>query len=338
MQSGQLNHIPVMLEEVLEYLRPQPGGRYIDGTIGGGGHTEAILEQSAPDGRVLGIDTDALALERVGKRLSSMVEQGRLALARGKFAELARIVQDEAGFVSSVDGILLDLGFSSYQMDDPQRGFSFSADGPLDMRLDQAQELSAAELVNNASEEELANIFWQYGEERRSRQIAWRIMRERARGPITSTAQLAKLAAAGVPFRPGMIHPATRVFQALRIAVNGELEQLETALPQMLEILSAASAHQHMSGRKGEVEEETTGGRMVVISFHSLEDRLVKVFMRREASDCICPPETPVCICGHKARLRILTPRPVIPGEREVQVNPRARSAKLRAAEIIVGL
>ena len=265
----------------------------------------------------------------------SMVQQGRLALVRGKFAELARIVQDEADFVSSVDGILLDLGFSSYQMDDPRRGFSFSADGPLDMRLDQSQELSAAELVNNASEEELANIFWQYGEERRSRQIAWRIIRERSRGPITSTAQLAKLAAAGVPFKPGMIHPATRVFQALRIVVNGELEQLEAALPQMLEILSAASAHKNILGGAG-VEEEMTGGRMVVISFHSLEDRLVKVFMRREARDCICPPETPVCICGHKARLRILTPRPVTPGEREVQANPRARSAKLRAAEIIV--
>jgi len=326
-----------MLEEVLEYLRPRPGGQYVDGTIGGGGHTEAILAQSAPGGRVLGIDTDAQALERVGKRLASMVEQGRLALVRGKFAELARIVQDEADFVSSVDGILLDLGFSSYQMDDPQRGFSFSADGPLDMRLDQSQELSAAELVNNASEGELANIFWQYGEERRSRQIAWRIIRERARGPITSTAQLAKLAAAGVPFKAGAIHPATRVFQALRIAVNGELEQLEAALPQMLDILSAASAHHHISGGEGGVEGEMTGGRMVVISFHSLEDRLVKVFMRREASDCICPPGTPVCICGHKARLRILTPRPVTAGEREVQANPRARSAKLRAAEIIVG-
>jgi 16S rRNA (cytosine1402-N4)-methyltransferase len=336
MQSGQLNHIPVLLEEVLKYLRPRPGGRYIDGTIGGGGHTEAILAQSAPGGRVLGIDADAQALERVSKRLSGMIEQGRLALVRGKFAELARIVQDEADFVSPVGGILLDLGFSSYQMDDPRRGFSFSADGPLDMRLDQSQELTAADIVNNASEEELANIFWRYGEERRSRQIAWRIVRERSRGPITSTAQLAKLAAAGVPFKPGVIHPATRVFQALRIAVNGELEQLEAVLPQMLDILSVASAHSHISGRAVD-EVEKSGGRMVIISFHSLEDRLVKVFMRREASDCICPPGTPVCVCGHKARLRILTPRPVTPTESEVQANPRARSAKMRAAEIIAG-
>ncbi|MGH2493295.1 MAG: 16S rRNA (cytosine(1402)-N(4))-methyltransferase RsmH [Ktedonobacteraceae bacterium] len=334
MQTGQSGHIPVLLEEVLKYLQPRAGGQYVDGTLGGGGHTEAILERSAPDGRVLGIDTDAQALERVGKRLSSTVAQGRLALVRGNFAELARIVQDEADFVSSVDGILLDLGFSSYQMDDPQRGFSFSADGPLDMRLDQSQELSAAELVNNASEEELANIFWRYGEERRSRQIAWRIIRERARGPITGTAQLAKLAAAGVPFKPGTIHPATRVFQALRIAVNGELEQLEAVLPQMLDILSAASAKRYTEGSEAGAG---AAGRMVVISFHSLEDRLVKVFMRREASDCICPPGTPVCICGHKARLRILTHKPVTAGEREVQANPRARSAKLRAAEIIVG-
>lgn len=322
MQTGQSGHIPVLLEEALKYLQPRAGGQYIDGTLGGGGHTEAILEQSAPGGKVLGIDTDEQALERVSKRLSSMVEHGRLALVRGNFAELARIVEDEADFVSSVDGILLDLGFSSYQMDDPQRGFSFSVDGPLDMRLDQSQELTAADLVNRASEEELANIFWRYGEERRSRQVAWRIIRERARGPISSTTQLARLAAAGVPYKPGMIHPATRVFQALRIAVNGELEQLEAVLPQMLDILSAASA-------------EKKSGRMVIISFHSLEDRLVKVFMRREASDCICPPETPVCICGHKARLRILTPKPVTPTEQEIQGNPRARSAKLRAAEII---
>ncbi|GAC1566059.1 MAG: 16S rRNA (cytosine(1402)-N(4))-methyltransferase RsmH [Ktedonobacteraceae bacterium] len=341
MQTGQSGHIPVLLEEALKYLQPKAGGQYIDGTLGGGGHTEAILERSAPDGKVLGIDSDARALERVGKRLSSMVEQRRLALVRGNFAELARIVQDEADFVSSVDGIMLDLGFSSDQMDDPQRGFAFSVDGPLDMRLDQSQELTAADLVNTASEEELANIFWRYGEERRSRQVAWRIIRERARGPITSTTQLARLAAAGVPYKAGMIHPATRVFQALRIAVNGELEQLEAALPQMLDILSAASARKNTaSSDDGEDNEKAGGrddGRMVIISFHSLEDRLVMVFMRREASDCICPPGTPVCICGHKARLRILTPKPVTPGNQEIQANPRARSAKLRAAQIIAG-
>ena len=341
MQTGQPGHQPVLLEEVLKYLSPKPGGMYIDGTVGGGGHTEAILARSAPDGKVLGIDTDAQALERVGKRLASMVNNGRLTLVQGNFAELARIVQNEADFVSSIDGghdeggrdqsrpyngILLDLGFSSYQMDDPQRGFSFSADGPLDMRLDQSQELTAADLVNTASEEELARIFRQYGEENRSRQIAWRIVRARARGPITRTGQLAQLAATGVSYKPSMIHPATRVFQALRIAVNGELERLEAALPQMLDVLSAATI-QKTGG---------DGGRMVIISFHSLEDRLVKGFMRREASDCICPPGLPVCVCGHKARLRILTPKPVTPTSSEVSANPRARSAKLRAAEIII--
>src|SRR6266516_7012941 len=322
----QIGHIPVMLEEVLNFLQPRANGHYIDGTLGGGGHAEALLERSYPGGRVLGIDSDAQALARVERRLDRAVEDGRLVLVHGNFAELARIV-DEAGFVSSVDGLLLDLGFSSYQMDDPERGLSFSVDGPLDMRLDQSQELTAADLINSASEQELADIFWRYGEETRSRQIAWRIVRERVRNPITRTSQLARLASAGVPYKPGMIHPATRVFQALRIAVNSELEHLEAALPQIVEVLRRE--------KTGEIGGD--GGRMVIISFHSLEDRLVKGFMRREAMDCICPPGIPVCICNHKASLRILTPKPVTPTKQEVLNNPRARSAKLRAAEIVVG-
>ena len=323
MQTG---HIPVMLEEVLEFLQPRTGSHYVDGTLGGGGHAEAILERSAPDGKVLGIDGDAQALARVERRLAKAVQDGRLVLVHGNFAELARIA-DEAGFMSSVDGVLLDLGFSSYQMEDPERGFSFSTDGPLDMRLDQSQGLSAADLVNSASEQELADIFWRYGEETRSRQIAWRIVRERARDPITRTTQLARLAAAGVPYKPGMIHPATRVFQALRIAVNSELERLEATLPQIVDVLRA--------GKKDNTGGD--GGRMVIISFHSLEDRLVKGFMRRESMDCICPPDIPVCVCNHKASVRLLTSKPVTPTKQEVLANPRARSAKLRAAEIIVG-
>ena len=322
----ETEHIPVMLEEVLKFLQPRAGGHYVDGTIGGGGHAEAILELSAPGGKVLGIDRDAQALGRAERHLAGAIHDGRLVLVHGNFAELARIV-DEAGFASSVDGVLLDLGFSSYQMDEPERGFSFSADGPLDMRLDQSQKLSAADLVNSASEQELADIFWRYGEETRSRQIAWRIVRERAHGPITRTAQLARLAAAGVPNKPGTIHPATRVFQALRIAVNAELQHLEAALPQIVEVLRA--------GRKGHTAGD--GGRMIIISFHSLEDRLVKRFMRREAMDCICPPDIPVCVCNHKASLHLLTPKPVTPTKQEVLANPRARSAKLRAAEIVVG-
>jgi 16S rRNA (cytosine1402-N4)-methyltransferase len=314
-----------MLEEVMNFLQPKANGKYIDGTLGGGGHTKALLERSNPGGSVLGIDSDAQALERVKERFAKEVQSGRLLLVHGNFAELARIV-DEAGFASSIDGILLDLGFSSYQMDDPERGLSFSADGPLDMRLDQSQKLTAADLVNHASEQELADIFWRYGEETRSRQIAWRIVREREHTPITRTSQLARLASAGVPYKPGMIHPATRIFQALRIAVNAELEHLEKTLPQIVEVL-----------RRGKtVNGGGNGGRMVIISFHSLEDRLVKGFMRREAMDCICPPGIPVCVCNHKASLRILTPKPLTPTKQEVLDNPRARSAKLRAAEILV--
>jgi 16S rRNA (cytosine1402-N4)-methyltransferase len=323
MQTG---HIPVMLEEVMNFLQPRTNGQYIDGTLGGGGHTKALLERSYPGGRVLGIDSDTQALERVKESFAEEVQNGRLVLVHGNFAELARIV-DEAGFVSSIDGVLLDLGFSSYQMGDPDRGFSFGADGPLDMRLDQSQELTAADLVNNASEQELADIFWRYGEETRSRQIAWRIVREREQTPITRTSQLARLASAGVPFKPGMIHPATRVFQALRIAVNSELERLETTLPQIVEVLRRGK-----TGNRG-----GDGGRMVIVSFHSLEDRLVKGFMRREAVDCICPPGLPVCVCNHKASLRIRTPKPLTPSKQEILDNPRARSAKLRAAEIVVG-
>jgi 16S rRNA (cytosine1402-N4)-methyltransferase len=317
----------VMLDEVLKFLQPGPGGLYIDGTIGGGGHTEAILERSAPDGRVLGLDTDQQALARVSERLSPYIDNGRLRLAHGNFVDLAEIATN-AGF-HSVQGILLDLGFSSDQMDNAERGFAFSADGPLDMRLDQSLPLTAAELVNEASERELADIIWRYGEESRSRQIARRIVRERAQGAITRTSQLARLAAMGVSYKPGAIHPATQTFQALRIAVNEELDHLGAVLPQMLELLSA---------QKRAVGDSMLAGRMVIIAFHSLEDRIVKEYLRREATDCICPPRLPICVCGHKARVRILTTKPVTPGMQEVARNPRARSAKLRAAEVIASL
>ncbi len=324
MSREYTQHVPVMMDEVLRFLQPRSGGYYIDGTLGGGGHTSALLEHSEPDGKVLGIDTDEQALDRVRVRLSHFVDNGRLVLIQSNFAHLTQIVDEIEP--DSVQGILLDLGFSSDQMDNAQRGFSFSADGPLDMRLDQSLPISAADLVNTASEQELADIFWRYGEETRSRQIARRIVRERAKESITRTARLATLAAAGVPYKSGVIHPATRVFQALRIAVNAELEQLTAVLPQMVEVLQA---------KRGGSESENAG-RMVIIAFHSLEDRIVKTFMRREAIDCICPPRTPACICGHKATLRILTPKPLTPGTQEIERNPRARSAKLRAAEIIM--
>lgn len=326
MSREYTQHVPVMPDEVVRFLQPRSGRHYIDGTVGGGGHTAAILEHSEPDGTVLGIDADEQALARVRTQLSHFVDNGRLVLVHSNFAHLARIVDEiEPG---PIQGILLDLGFSSDQMENAQRGFSFNADGPLDMRLDQSLAVSAADLVNTASEQELADIFWRYGEETRSRQVARRIVRERAKAAITRTSQLAKLAAAGVPYKSGAIHPATRVFQALRIAVNAELEQLTAVLPQIVEVLQAK--------RGGEAGREDAG-RMVIIAFHSLEDRIVKTFMRREASDCICPPRTPACICGHKATLRILTPKPLTPTSQEIEQNPRARSAKMRVAEIIVG-
>ncbi len=325
MTREHTQHVPVMLDEVMRFLQPRSGGHYIDGTVGGGGHSATILERSEPGGKVLGIDADEQALTRVRTQLSHFVENGRLVLVHSNFAHLTHIVE-EAKF-GPIQGILLDLGFSSDQMENAQRGFSFSSDGPLDMRLDQSLTISAADLVNTTSEQELADIFWRYGEETRSRQIARRIVRERAKGAITSTAQLAKLAAAGVPYKSGAIHPATRVFQALRIAVNAELEQLTAVLPQMVEMLQTK--------KEEEAERESTG-RMVIIAFHSLEDRIVKTFMRREATDCICPPHIPVCVCGHKATLRILTPKPLTPTSQEIERNPRARSAKLRAAEVII--
>jgi 16S rRNA (cytosine1402-N4)-methyltransferase len=335
----QTRHIPVMLAEVLRFLQPEPGGHYIDGTIGGGGHTAAILARSAPEGKVLGIDRDPRALARVGELLAEEVRQGRLLLVQGNYSEMARLIA-QADF-APVRGILLDLGFSSDQMEDPERGFSFSVDGPLDMRMNQAQGVSAVELVNTASEQELADIFWRYGGENRARQIAWRIIRAREKGAITRTTQLAQLAAAGVAQKAGMIHPATRVFQALRIAVNEELQHLEAALPQLLDILTMGRDGVGSAGGVGDAG--GTGGtgsrgRIVIISFHSLEDRLVKGFMRREASDCICPPGIPVCVCNHRARLRLLTPKPATPTSQEIAANPRARSAKLRAAETLVGL
>lgn len=331
----QSQHVSVMLDEVLEFLQPVSGGLYIDGTLGGGGHTAAILERSAPDGKVLGIDTDHQALARVGTQLAEFVANGRLTLAHGNFADLSQIVQQTGfGAERGVEGVLLDLGFSSDQMDNPTRGFSFNADGPLDMRLDQALSLTAEDLVNEASEHDLADIFWQYGEESRSRQIARRIVRAREQHAITRTSQLASLIAAGVPRKQGAIHPATRSFQALRIAVNHELEHLETVLPQILATLAPIQAQEHVvSDSEGH---ELRAGRMVIISFHSLEDRIVKEFIRSEAKDCICPPRLPVCVCGHKARLRNLTGKPIPPRESEIVRNPRARSAKLRAAELII--
>ncbi|HEY76049.1 MAG TPA: 16S rRNA (cytosine(1402)-N(4))-methyltransferase RsmH [Thermoflexia bacterium] len=301
-------HIPVLLQATLSFLQVRPGGTYIDATVGGGGHAEAVLSACAPDGRLLGLDLDPDALAVARQRLAPFGE--RATLRQGSFAQLATLAADFA----PADGVLFDLGLSSLQLADPSRGFSFSHAGPLDMRFDPtAGGPTAADLVNGLSVEDLAQILYQYGEERQARRIAEAIVAAR---PLETTEQLAEVVAAAVGGRRGRIHPATRTFQALRIAVNDELSVLQVALPQAVDLLKP-------------------GGRLVVISFHSLEDRIVKRFLRQESKDCICPPEVPVCICDHRARLRVLTRKPVRPEPDEVARNPRARSARLRAAERI---
>jgi 16S rRNA (cytosine1402-N4)-methyltransferase len=301
-----------MPDEVLSALRPHSGGRYLDGTLGGAGHTSLLLDASAPNGQVLAIDADPLALERARALLPEAIAGGRLLLLHGNFAQMSELATS-AGFVS-VDGVLLDLGLSSDQLADRERGFSFAQDAPLDMRFDTTRGVSAADLVNTLPEAELADLLWRYGEERRSRAIARRIGEARQRQPITRTSELARLVAGVVHGRPGGIHPATRTFQALRIAVNDELANLEAVLPAAIGLLRP-------------------GGRLAVISFHSLEDRIVKRFFQQEERGCICPPELPECVCGRLPRLRIVTRHPLTASEAETATNPRSRSAKLRVAE-----
>ena len=300
-------HQPVLLQEVLVLLAPQPDGRYIDGTAGGGGHSWALL---AAGGQVLSLDADPHAVDRVRQRLRPFAE--RSLVLQGNFRTLATAAQ-QAGF-DPVDGILLDLGLSSDQLELEERGFSLMTDGPLDMRFDPAQELSAADLVNTWPEGQLADLIYAYGEERLSRRIARAMVLAR---PLHSTGQLARVIERAVG-RRGRIHPATRTFQALRIAVNDELGALQAVLPQAMALLRP-------------------GGRLAVISFHSLEDRIVKQFMQREAQNCLCPTELLHCQCDHRASLRVLTRKPVGPSAEEIAANPRSRSAKLRAAERLSG-
>jgi 16S rRNA (cytosine1402-N4)-methyltransferase len=300
-------HVPVLRDEVLDALAVKAGGTYLDGTVGGGGHAGMILAASSPDGRLLGLDRDPAALARAGRRLAAYGT--RSTLVHGSFADLERLA-DEHGF-DRFDGVLLDLGFSSDQIEDAARGFSFGAAGPLDMRLDPTAGPTAADLVNELPQDELADLLYELGEERRSRRVARAIVAAR---PLETTAALAAVVARAVGGRPGGVHPATRTFQALRIAVNDELGALESALPQAVARLAP-------------------GGRLAVISFHSLEDRIVKQFLRRESAACICPPELPACRCEHEPTLRLVGRRAVRPGPAEVESNPRARSARLRVAE-----
>ena len=307
-------HLPVLAEEVLAMLAPRPGSLQIDATVGGGGHTERILEATSPDGRLLGLDADAAAIARADGRLRPRFD-GRLVLRRANFRELAEVAP-EAGF-EAVDGCLFDLGLSSFQLADTDRGFGFRAGGPLDMRFDTGRGVPAAELLATLDADELTALFRRYGEEPKAGRIARAIVDARRSAPVATAEELAALVERVVPpnpRQPRRTHPATRVFQALRIAVNEELEALETGLAAAVDLLRP-------------------GGRLVVLSYHSLEDRIVKRFFAAERRGCVCPPELPVCVCGRDPRLRLVTRRSVTPTAEEVAANPRSRSARLRAAE-----
>ena len=303
-------HRPVLLFEAVELLDPARGGLFVDATLGLGGHSEAILTAS-PDTRVLGIDRDREAIRLAGERLAHFGT--RFRAAHGNFREISRIL-DEAG-ETEASGVLADLGVSSLQFDTPERGFSFRHDAPLDMRMDATgEEETAAELLERLPEEEIARVIYEYGEERKSRRIARWIVERRERGePIKTTGELASLVARAVGYKRGdKVHPATRTFQALRIAVNGELEGLDEFVETAVDLLQAR-------------------GRLAVISFHSLEDRVVKRALRRLSGRCECDRRAPVCACGARRAVEVLTRRPLVPSEQELEENPRARSAKLRA-------
>jgi len=306
----QPRHLSVMADEALEFLKPFSGGVYVDATLGGGGHALKILK-SAPDSRLIAIDQDAEAIERGRVILEPFKD--RVIFVRDNFRNIKEIIARE-GF-DGVDGILADIGLSTFQLESASRGFSFMKQARLDMRMDKSCETSAYDLVNNLDAADLERIFSKYGEERFSRRIARAIVAKRAEGEIESTLQLRELIHGAIParFKREKIDPATRVFQALRIAVNDELGSLEEFLD-------------------GSVESLNTGGVLVVISFHSLEDRIVKRKFRELNRDCICPPRIPQCVCTHERKLELLSRKVVKPTEAEVDLNPRARSAKLRAA------
>ena len=301
-------HTSVLIQESMGLLKPRPGERYLDGTLGGGGHAEEILLRSSPDGRVLGLDWDEDAVRAAGQRLSCFGD--RLTVHRANFAQAKDILTDINW--GQVDGVLLDLGVSSHQFDAAERGFSFQASAPLDMRMDRRQRLTALEIVNSFPETEIAKIISDYGEEPRARRIAAAIATERKDRAIETTIDLADIIVRVKGKRSRTHHPATQTFQALRVAVNRELETLKRFLEYGYELLQP-------------------GGRMVIISFHSLEDRLVKTAFRKWSEQCICPPRTLNCECGWSQKARRLTRKPIIASAEEVRANPRARAAKLRA-------
>jgi 16S rRNA (cytosine1402-N4)-methyltransferase len=309
-----VTHVPVLADDVVEMLAAAPGGVHVDATVGGGGHAERILTATDPDGRLLGLDAEEAAIARVRARLGRRFGE-RLVVRQANFRELGTVAP-EAGF-TSLDGCLFDLGLSSFQLADTDRGFGIRAGGPLDMRFDATRGVPASDLIATLDQTELAALFRKYGEEPFAGRIARAIVEARRTAPVTTAGELAAIVERAAPSRaPGRrrVHPATRVFQALRIAVNEELEALEAGLAAAVELLRP-------------------GGRLVVLSYHSLEDRIVKRFFQAERRGCTCAPEIPVCVCGRSPRLRLVTPKGIVPSPAEIAANPRARSARLRAAE-----
>jgi 16S rRNA (cytosine1402-N4)-methyltransferase len=311
-------HLPVLLRETVEWLSPPPDGIVVDCTVGMGGHSVELLK-TIPRGRLIGLDQDVEALQHASLALK---DDPRVTLVKANFADLLNVLKELS--LSEVDRVLMDIGVSSLQLDSPSRGFSFQQKGPLDMRMDASASLTAADVVNTYPEERLANVIYEYGEERKSRRLASAIVRARELKPFENTEELAHLAkrVLGFPQRKkgeAPKHPATRLFQALRIEVNQELEVLKTALKAALSLLKP-------------------GGRLAVITFHSLEDRIVKQYFKSESVDCVCPPRIPQCICGHKASIELLTRKPVEATEEEISKNPRSRSAKLRVVEKLGGV
>jgi len=305
-------HKPVLLDEVIRYLCCTPGKFFVDGTVGGGGHARAILEKTAPDGRLIGIDWDEKALVKARSNLQSYEE--RLVLVQENFALIGPVLARL--HIQAVDGILLDLGLSSFQVDEAARGFSFNLAGPLDMRMDTREKNTAAHLVNTLSEDKLAAIIRNFGEERWHRRIARHIVRARDEEAIETTDRLARVVYSAIPAgkRSRQRHPATRTFQALRLAVNRELDHLQTFLQGALDWLKP-------------------GGRLAIVSFHSLEDRLVKQAFANWARSCRCPARSPICQCEGRPLVRLVNKKPVVPGKSEIQANPRARSGRLRVVE-----
>ena len=308
----EFSHTSVLLKETIENLKIKPDGIYVDGTLGGAGHSSHICERLSATGRLIGIDQDEAAIAAAGKRLEPY--QNQVTIIRSNYCDMVPRLA-EIG-VTGVDGILLDLGVSSYQLDNAERGFTYREDVPLDMRMDQRNALSAYEVVNDYSEENLSRILHEYGEERFARKIAPNICVSRQQAPIRTTGELIEIIKRSIPakIRATGGHPAKRTFQAIRIEVNQELTVLSESLDGMIDLLN-------------------DGGRLCVITFHSLEDRIVKNIFRKNEHPCTCPPEFPVCVCGKKSKGTVVTRKPILPGEEEMETNPRSKSAKLRVFE-----